>query len=378
MLGLLKETLLYGVFFICFYTFFSLWIGGFKDNKSKQALSLYMLGASIFFAISILKYQNYYEYYVYLESLYMGILLSAFPLLYIYVRSLLVKNWFHKKLLLHFIPVLFILVLASFLYFSLAYPEKIEFLRNSTNNHPDFSETAKKLNFVFELTTYIYLFQGIIYLGGIYRFYKKYKLKVRNLYSDDTVKELKQLEIIIFLILVIAATFIFSVNIIGLNEIWNNDPIAIAIGVFNIFSLGSLGFLGSKQQNLYAGETIIENCIQLSNGSNNELKTKLLAQFNEKKIFLKKDLTIWDVCRETNSNRTYISHLINSEFAMNFSCFVNKFRVDEAKSLLKNPNLAGLSLQAIAYKSGFNSLASFHRAFQRFENTSPGIFRGKQ
>ncbi|MEN8120668.1 MAG: helix-turn-helix domain-containing protein [Bacteroidota bacterium] len=375
MLDLLKELLLYSTFFVCFFSFINLWAGGFKENKSKLALSLYMLGSAIFFAFSILRYLKYYQIYINLESIHWGLLLSSFPLLYIYIRSLLVNKWFHKKLLLHFTQVFVIGIVATFLYIELDYSEKIHYLNNSGINDLADSRTIQNLDYVFKISTYIYLIQGIFYFLGIYLFYRKYKLKIRNLYSDQKTKELKRLESIIYLILIMVITNIITVNFIGLNKIWNNDLSFILVSIFITFSFGFLGILGAKQKNIYAAETMIKNQDHVLNNPIEELKNKLLYQFNEKKIYLKKDLNIWDVCLETNSNRTYISHLINTELGLNFNCFVNKYRVDEAKKLLINPDFADLSIQTIADRSGFNSLASFNRAFGKFEKMSPGKFR---
>jgi AraC-like DNA-binding protein len=108
-----------------------------------------------------------------------------------------------------------------------------------------------------------------------------------------------------------------------------------------------------------------------------KLKERLLHSFEDKKLFLKKDLNIWDLCRETNSNRTYISKVINEEFGMNFSCFVNKYRITHALNLLKNLNYQEKSIEKIAYMSGFNSLTSFNRAFKKITNYSPGSYRSK-
>jgi len=379
MFDLLKEIFLYGIFlygifFVCFYTFISLWINGFKGNKSRLALSLYMLSSTLFFAILILKFQDYYEYYVYLESFYMGLLLVPYPLLYIYIRSLVVKNGLEKKLFYHFIPAVLVSFIATFLYFSLDYPERIEYLKQFQDNNEVFIGKAQYVYIVFQLATYVYFAQGIFYFFGIYRFYKKYKLKIEYLYSSDSDKEVRRLKKIILLILVIVVHYVISVNFIGINNITSNTVLMVVIGAISMFTIGALGVLGAKQKNIYAAEDLLTNNRHNSN-STDELKGRLLDLFDEQKIFLKKDLNIWDVCAEVYSNRTYVSHLINTEFNMNFNGFVNEHRVNEAKGLLKKKECSDLSLHAIADKSGFNSLASFNRAFSKYTQISPGKFR---
>jgi AraC-like DNA-binding protein len=107
------------------------------------------------------------------------------------------------------------------------------------------------------------------------------------------------------------------------------------------------------------------------------LKPKILKLFDNQEIYLNKDLTIWDLCRMVCSNRTYVSRLINQEFNMNFNSFVNQYRVEKAKKLLKDQCNGDDCLEKIASKSGFNSLASFNRAFKKMTNLSPGNYRNK-
>ena len=84
------------------------------------------------------------------------------------------------------------------------------------------------------------------------------------------------------------------------------------------------------------------------------------------------DLKIWDLSVELNTNRTYLSKLFNEKLNMNFSDFVNKFRVEKAKNVINNSNLCN---EEIAYESGFNSLTSFYRAFKKIEKITPAEYR---
>ena len=248
------------------------------------------------------------------------------------------------------------------------------YLKQFQDNAEVFDGKAQYVYYVFRLATYIYFAQGVFYFLGIYRFYKKYKLKIEHLYSSDSDKEVRRLKKIILLIQVIVVHYVISVNFIGINNITNNTILMVIIGAISVFTIGALGVLGAKQKNIYAAEDLITNN-RHNNNSTDELKDRLLDLFEEQKIYLKKDLNIWDVCVAVYSNRTYVSHLINAEFNMNFNGFVNQHRVNEAKGLLKKQECSDLSLHAIADKSGFNSLASFNRAFSKYTQISPGKFR---
>lgn len=115
--------------------------------------------------------------------------------------------------------------------------------------------------------------------------------------------------------------------------------------------------------------------IALKNENSLKLKEKLLTLFSEEEVFKNPDLKITDVSEKLNTNRTYISKLINTEFSCTFSEFVNRYRVAEAKKLLQEESSKNYSLDYISEKSGFGSMVNFMRVFRDIEGTTPGKFR---
>ena len=102
---------------------------------------------------------------------------------------------------------------------------------------------------------------------------------------------------------------------------------------------------------------------------NDELRERLIKYFENGKPFLKPDLTVNEVARELYSNKTYISRIINDTFNLNFSQFVNKFRVEEAKRLYME-NTA-VNINKLCYSSGFGSIATFTISFRLFTGLPP-------
>ncbi|MCK6543539.1 AraC family transcriptional regulator [bacterium] len=93
------------------------------------------------------------------------------------------------------------------------------------------------------------------------------------------------------------------------------------------------------------------------------------------KLFLEPDLTIDRLASVVNLPRHHISQAINSVEKRNFYEFVQQFRVAEAVRLLRSPEHDHLTIAAIAYESGFNSLSSFNDAFKKIVKTTPSAFR---
>ena len=74
--------------------------------------------------------------------------------------------------------------------------------------------------------------------------------------------------------------------------------------------------------------------------------------------------------------RTYVSRYINTEYGCSFSDYINRMRVDYAKTLMQEtPNPKFI---AIAEQSGFASEQSFYRNFRKFVGMTPEEWSAKE
>ena len=87
-------------------------------------------------------------------------------------------------------------------------------------------------------------------------------------------------------------------------------------------------------------------------------------------------MTIDEVSRRLNTNRTYVSKLVNIYYGMPFRDYLNKLRMDYAKQLMLDEPDA--SIEYIAVKSGFQSSTQFIRKFKETESTTPAAWRSAQ
>lgn len=104
-----------------------------------------------------------------------------------------------------------------------------------------------------------------------------------------------------------------------------------------------------------------------------EMKIKLQELMQSQKPYLNADLNLDDLSAMLNLSRHHASQLINEHFDRNFHDFINRYRIAWAKDLLKGDH--SLSVEDVAYKSGFNNHISFYRAFKRSEGISPTKYR---
>jgi len=107
---------------------------------------------------------------------------------------------------------------------------------------------------------------------------------------------------------------------------------------------------------------------------------KIMDSFQELMVknegFLDPDMTIDEISRRLNSNRTYVSKLVNQYHGMPFRDYLNKLRMDYAKQLMLDEPDA--SIEYIAAKSGFQGSTQFIRKFKEHESVTPAAWRTAQ
>ncbi len=81
------------------------------------------------------------------------------------------------------------------------------------------------------------------------------------------------------------------------------------------------------------------------------------------------------LAREINISENTLSRVINVAFGKSFPQMMNEFRVEDAKRMLNDPSIP---VQVVAFEVGFNSLASFNRAFREITGGAPSSYRLKK
>jgi len=93
------------------------------------------------------------------------------------------------------------------------------------------------------------------------------------------------------------------------------------------------------------------------------------------KPYKNQNLRLADLAEELSMPPHALSQLINEQLSVSFAELVNQYRVEVAKALLEDPDSDKYTLVAIAQHAGFNSKASFNRAFKKHAKMSPSEYR---
>jgi adenylate cyclase len=105
-----------------------------------------------------------------------------------------------------------------------------------------------------------------------------------------------------------------------------------------------------------------------------EYSTRLLAYLSENESFLNPDLSLRELASQIEIHPNHLSWLLNNNFGKNYNEFINKYRIEAFKLNAKVPKNAHLTIEGLAYESGFNSKTVFNTYFKKETGLTPKQF----
>jgi AraC-like DNA-binding protein len=104
------------------------------------------------------------------------------------------------------------------------------------------------------------------------------------------------------------------------------------------------------------------------------ISSKIESHMQKNLPFLNTEYNIHDLGRDVHVPVYQLSPIINQHFKMNFSSWINKYRVEHFISLCEDYHNKELTLEALAKESGFSNRTTFINAFKKEKNMTPGVF----
>lgn len=199
-------------------------------------------------------------------------------------------------------------------------------------------------------------------------------LPVRLVRFGIPLKKRNRFNIAIF---VFSLMYVSAVVLITLSYVVRSCHIVTASTA--IFCLLAFSFLYFSYR--YPGETqfYLNNAVSARQQSEEipewavPAEDRLRALFEKEYIYRDPDISLANVSKLIGISENRLSWLVNRRFSMNFRAFVNKCRVAEAKTLLRQ-NLS-MNILEIAFYTGYNSKSVFNAAFKEECGMTPGDFR---
>lgn len=106
-----------------------------------------------------------------------------------------------------------------------------------------------------------------------------------------------------------------------------------------------------------------------------ELEQKINNIIIVQKKYKDKDYSAKRLAEELGTNTRYISAVVNVRFHMNYTSFVNQYRIREAMSLLVDKRYQDLNMEDVSDMVGFSNRQSFYASFFKINGVTPRDYK---
>ncbi len=289
------------------------------------------------------------------------------PILFFYILSITKKGFRFKKIyLVHFIPFVFFCVYIGIKY-GLLRADEIREMINTDTLYTSF-ETH-----LFFFTKFVQFFvYAIVSLVII----KKYRMRIKNLYSTVDSINLSWLNFVLFGFIVWKSLEAFEYFLWILTD---NEYVfifyIIAEIVFLVF-LALMVFKGLKQPEIFLGvsEPKYEKTL-LPEEIKEDYKKKLMDYMESKKPYLDPSLNLKELAEQVSIPPHHLSQILNTHLDQNFFDFINSYRIKESQRLLLEQTSGKKTILEVLYQVGFNSKSVFNNAFKKYTGMTPTQFK---
>lgn len=373
-----KSSLLLIFFFHgIIFSFLLLRRGILFNNKASKWLSFLLFLCAMYIAPFMLGYANWYSNKTTREILFfvpfMQVLLIG-PVIYFYTKSLLNTSFkISKKELLHFIPAVLYLLYSLVIFITdKIILDKFYFYADGRDKDlANWYQTAGVISMTF------YLILSLRH----YSLYRKLVFENVSFANSILFQWIKNF-IIAFLAIIILRVLLFVLNPewgeFG-SQFWHYIVFSFVVlyisinGYANAVKMSFLSDVNSESVNVFSE---LENEKEVVQESTNEKeievwKNKILLLIQENRIYENPKLTLANLAKQLETNSKTVSKVINSGFDMNFNDFINHYRIEAVKEKLNSGEHKTTTLLGIAFDAGFNSKATFNRAFKKSTSLSP-------
>jgi len=341
-----------------------------SGRKTRANIFLSILLAALTFSVFHLRYAGDVITHFSVKAYTLGdpTFLLIGPLLWFYVTELAGgRISFNAKTLAHFIPF-FVIVFCSLTFRSSLNDNAITRL---LDQHPRLPFTIFWMIMVIQFSAYQIL---------IHRKWREYQRLIQQEISNTEDVNISWVRFFTGVFLIVNLSFLISLfAVIHLNVM---DLVWKSVGVILSLSIFALGYKGILQKEILFPKSLVKpQSIELTASTapvtkpDNGLIEKLQQYMKNEKPFLDPELSLSALAKAMGINRNQLSQLINTGIGENFYDFINKYRVEEVKRLMVDPQKQNYNLLGMALEAGFKSKSTFNLIFKRFTGLTPTEYR---
>jgi len=328
-----------------------------KYNKKtgNKFLALMLLTLGVHFIYNILFTNNIFLDFLPAYSCSYGYLYG--PLLYLYVKFHLQKDSTFKSVYwLHFLPFAIIIVFTASGF------------------------TICNIIGVWLLPLMlVYCIFGFIEIS-------RYKKIIKQISSNSANVETKWLKTILLTTVIIVIIDFLQSQIIQLTLLGFELQIEYIVQIGVLILVNIITYQGLKNPRLFQQITSVDVSVaEISKPINknilhnkdalDSLSIKLEKYMKRDKPYLNNDIDLTTLAEIFKVHPKILSRAINLILGYNFSDFINSYRVEDAKFLLKDHPDDQLTIMEIMYDVGFNSRSVFNTFFKKKTGLTPSQYR---
>lgn len=360
------------------------------DVRSHQILALFTFLFSLDLGEEFLYQVGFFASVPDLLNVLAPIDLCYGPLIYLYVSRLTgpMNRQFNVRQLWHFLPALIgILLLMPF--FVMGGAEKlalIEALRTGQSMAAVAEDAA-----IIEPGLTLFVLGTIVQLGCYLflsiRLLIRHSRNIKNEFSDIDRISLAWLRNLLIGLSIIYLLYLgdqFFPDLMGINFLGDLITVLAVIMVY------AMGYIGIRQPAIFSRELSVQapdadkaggptSAKYVRSGLDSETSRIFLDEISShmqtEKPYLQGDLTLPQLAQQLAISPNYLSQIINEQLDVNFYDFVNGYRINESRRLIREAGNGKINVLAIALDSGFNSKSAFYTAFKKVTSMTPTEFR---
>jgi AraC-like DNA-binding protein len=307
-------------------------------------------------------------------------LLAIGPLVFFYTSVLTIPDYrFKKSDLLHFLPVGLELLLQLILAFY------------SAVNDQQVYQTS--LYLPFKIAELLFTAASVLYyVKRSLSLINRYELSLADYYSDHAHLTLAWLSQLIYYIRVLWVSWVLFEGVFVVFWLFQLHYVAVylmlyallTVMTYSTYWIGLKGFqagmaLSEKRFKIEIAVSASTNFFaKMSAGDTAKIAGQLEAIMKTENLYRHENLSLQMLADRMQENPNLLSHVLNNTLHQSFYDYVNRYRVEEVKRKIHDPKYAHLKLIEIAFECGFNSKATFNRAFKKLEGVPPTTYRNEK
>jgi AraC-like DNA-binding protein len=109
----------------------------------------------------------------------------------------------------------------------------------------------------------------------------------------------------------------------------------------------------------------------VTNTTLKKIYDEIIMLFENDGIYLDSNFNISKLADILNTNVSYVSRALNSIAGYNFNAFLNKYRIEHVKRLMKDDDYDRYKLTYLYTQAGFKNQSTFNKVFKDLEGVTP-------